>query len=87
MTLYTDFLFLTDDLDGFKLCRDTRFESSVSVILCTKGHIEVGYRGEMIRIAKDDFFIRVPRATEKGPFECSDDFAFKQVNIPIQLLS
>ena len=85
MTLYTDILFLTDDLDGFKLCRDTRFESSVSVILCTKGHIEVGYRGEMIRIAKDDFFIRVPRATEKGPFECSDDFAFKQVNIPIQL--
>ena len=85
MTLYTDYLFLTDEIEGFKLCRDTRFETSVTVILCTKGYIEVGYRGEMIRIAKDDFFIRVPRATEKGPFNHSDDFAFKQISIPIQL--
>ncbi len=68
MTLYTDSIFLTDELEGFKLCRDTRFESSVTAILCTNGYIEVGYRGEMIRIAKNDLFIRVPRATEKGPF-------------------
>ena len=85
MTLYTDFIFLTDEIDGFKLCRDTRFETSVSVILCAKGYIEVGYRGEMIRIAKDDIFIRVPRATEKGPFNHSEDFEFKQISIPIQL--
>ena len=85
MTLYTDFIFLTDEIEGFKLCRDTRFETSVSVILCTKGYIEVGYRGEMIRIAKDDIFIRVPRATEKGPFNHSEDFEFKQISIPIQL--
>jgi YesN/AraC family two-component response regulator len=39
----------------------------------------------MIRIAKDDIFIRVPRATEKGPFNCSEDFAFKQISLPIQL--
>ena len=85
MTLYTDFIFLTDEIEGFKLCRDTRFETSVSVILCTEGYIEVGYRGEMIRIAKDDIFIRVPRATEKGPFNHSEDFEFKQISIPIQL--
>ena len=85
MTLYSDYLFLTDELEGFKVCRDTRFETSVTVLLCTKGYIEVGYRGEMIRIAKDDIFIRVPRATEKGPFQCSDDFEFKQITIPIQL--
>lgn len=85
MTLYTDFIFLTDEIEGFKLCRDTRFETSVSVILSTEGYIEVGYRGEMIRIAKDDIFIRVPRATEKGPFNHSEDFEFKQISIPIQL--
>ena len=85
MTLYTDFIFLTDEIEGFKLCRDTRFETSVTVLLCTKGYIEVGYRGEMIRIAKDDIFIRVPRATEKGPFNHSEDFEFKQISIPIQL--
>ena len=85
MTLYTDYLFLTDEIEGFKLCRDTRFESSVTVLLCTNGFIEVSYRGEMIRIAKDDIFIRVPRATSKGPFECSEDFEFKQITIPAQL--
>ena len=85
MTLYTDFIFLTDEIEGFKMCRDTRFDSSVTVLLCLNGHIDVGYRGEMIRIAKDDIFIRVPRATEKGPFNHSDDFEFKQITIPIQL--
>lgn len=85
MTLYTDYLFLTDEIEGFKLCRDTRFETSVTALLCTKGYIDVGYRGEMIRIAKDDIFIRVPRATEKGPFNHSEDFAFKQISLPIQL--
>lgn len=85
MTLYTDSIFLTDELEGFELCRDTRFESSVTALLCTNGYIEVGYRGEMIRIAKDDLFIRVPRATEKGPFEVSEDFEFKQLSVPIQL--
>ncbi len=85
MTLYTDFIFLTDEIEGFKMCRDTRFDSSVTVLLCLNGHIDVWYRGEMIRIAKDDIFIRVPRATEKGPFNHSDDFEFKQITIPIQL--
>jgi YesN/AraC family two-component response regulator len=53
--------------------------------MCTKGEIKVGYRGEMIRIAKGDLFIRVPRATEKGPYEVSEDFEFKQLSVPIQL--
>lgn len=85
MVLYTDFIFLTDEIDGFKLCRDTRFDTSVTCLLCTKGYMDVSYRGEMIRIGKDDIFIRVPRATEKGPFEYSEDLEFKQVSIPIQL--
>lgn len=85
MILFSDILFLTDEIAGFCQCRDTRFESTVTVLLCTSGYIDVSYRGEMIRIAKDDIFIRVPYATQKGPFEYSDDFKFRMVNIPASL--
>lgn len=85
MTLFTDSIFLTNELEGFEKCRDTRFDTSTTVLLCTKGHIDVSYRGEMIRIDTNDVFVRVPYATEKGPFKWSDDFEFMQVSIPISL--
>jgi transcription elongation GreA/GreB family factor len=39
----------------------------------------------MLRIGKDDIFIRVPNATKLGPFEMSPDFRFMQISIPITL--
>ena len=85
MTLYTDSIFLTNETEGFKQCRDTRWEISTTVLLCTAGFIDVFYRGEMLRIGKDDIFIRVPNATKLGPFEMSPDFRFMQISIPITL--
>ncbi len=85
MTLFTDFLFLTDEVEGFKQCRETRSATSATAILCTKGYIDVFYRGEMIRIEKNDIFVRVPNATELGPYEISEDFQFKMLAIPIEL--
>ena len=85
MTLFTDSIYLTNELEGFKHCRDVRFDTSTTVLLCTRGHIDVSYRGEMIRIDTNDVFVRVPYATEKGPYECSKDFEFMQVSIPIAL--
>ena len=85
MTLSTDFIFLTTDIEGFKQCRDERFDTSTTALLCTKGYIEVSFKGQMLRIGKNDVFIRVPNATEKGPFTHSEDFQFKQISIPIRL--
>lgn len=85
MTLSTDFIFLTTDIEGFKQCRDERFDTSTTVLLCTQGYIEVSFKGQMLRIGKNDIFIRVPNATEKGPFTHSEDFQFKQISIPIKL--
>ena len=85
MTLFTDFIFLTNDVEGFKKCRETRSEVSTTALLCTAGHIDVFYQGKMLRIGKNDLFIRVPRATELGPYEISDDFEFMMLSIPISL--
>jgi len=85
MTLYTDFIFLTNEIDGFKLCRETRAESMTTVLLCKAGHIDVFYQGQMIRIGQNDIFIRVPNATELGPYVMSDDFQFMQISIPATL--
>jgi len=85
MTLFTDFIFLTNDVEGFKKCRETRSEVSTTALLCTAGHIDVFYQGKMLRIGKNDLFIRVPRATELGPYEISDDFEFMMISIPISL--
>lgn len=82
MLLSTDSILLTDDIDGFRLCRETRSEKSTTVLLCTAGHIDVYYRGQMLRIAKDELFIRIPRATELGPYQFSEDFQFMQISIP-----
>lgn len=85
MTLSTEFVFLTNEIEGFKLCRETRAQYMTTAILCLAGHIDVFYQGKMIRIAKDDIFIRVPHATELGPYEISKDFKFMQISIPVDL--
>ena len=85
MTLFTDFLFLTDEVEGFKQCRETRSAKSATALLCTRGYIDVFYRDEMLRIDKNHIFIRVPNATELGPYEISEDFQFKMIAIPIEL--
>lgn len=82
MTLFTDFIFLTNEVEGFKQCRETRSETSTTAILCTAGHINVYYRGEMLRINQNDLFVRVPNATELGPYEISPDFQFVMIAIP-----
>ena len=85
MTLSTEFVFLTNETEGFKLCRETRAEFMTTALLCLAGHIDVFYQGKMIRIGKDDIFLRVPRATELGPYEMSKDFRFMQISIPATL--
>lgn len=85
MTLSIDSLFLTNDVEGFRECREKRTLSSAStmtVLYCIEGHIDVFYRGEMIRIKKGDLFVRIPDFShELGPYEISPDFVFKQVTI------
>ena len=41
MTLSTDFIFLTNEVAGFKLGRETRSAGSTTVLLCTAGYIDV----------------------------------------------
>ena len=85
MTFSTDSVFLTDEIEGFRFARETRAETSTTVLLCLNGHIDVYYRGEMIRIGKKDIFIRIPMATQLGPYEYSDDFRFMMLQIPNEL--
>lgn len=84
MTLFTDSIFLTDEREGFRVCRETRTtaSSTMTIILCKEGFIDVYYHGEMIRINKNDLFVRIPDfCHELGPYEFSPDFEFEQVTI------
>ena len=48
MTLYTDSIFLTNDVEGFRECREKRTVSStatMTVLYCKQGFIDVYYRG------------------------------------------
>jgi len=86
MTLSNQYVYLTTDVDGFRVCRETRSESGMTVILCIAGHIDVFYKGKMIRIGKDDLFVRIPSYDiELGPYEYSDDYEFMQVTIDAQI--
>lgn len=86
MTLANQFVFLTTDMDGFRLCRNTRTEKGMTVILCTKGWIEVFVRGKMVRIEKDDLYVRIPAIDFKvGPYEVSDDYEFKQITMDAKI--
>ena len=87
MTLSNPYVFLTSDIEGFRECRETRSEKGMTVILCTSGHIDVYLRGRMVRIGKDDLFVRIPSYdTKLGPYEYSDDYAFKQVTIDAHII-
>ena len=84
MTLFTDSVFLTDDLEGFRTCRETRTTASATttILLCKAGYIDVFYHGEMIRINKDNLFVRVPDfSQELGPYAPSPDFEFMQLTL------
>lgn len=82
MTLSTEFVFLTTDIEGFRHCRETRSESGMTVILCKRGHIDLFMRGEMIRVSKDDMFVRIPTHDFKvGPYQNSEDYEFCQITV------
>ena len=82
MTLSNQYVFLTTDVDGFRTCRDTRSATGMTIIMCTRGHIDVYMYGEMVRVAKDDLFVRIPSYDfELGPYQMSDDYEFMQVTI------
>ena len=84
MILFTDSIFITDEAEGFRICRETRTTSSatMTVLLCKEGYIDVFYHGAMIRINKGDLFVRIPDFTRQlGPYEMSENFEFKQITI------
>ena len=84
MILYTDSLFLTDEKEGFRICRETRTTSSstMTVLFCKAGYIDVFYHGGMIRINAGDLFVRIPDFTQPlGPYEMSPDFKFMQMTM------
>ena len=84
MTLFTEHLFLTNDVEGFRQCREKRTTSAttMTVLYCKEGYIDVFYHGEMIRIKKGDLFVRIPDFTHQlGPYVMSPDFAFEQITV------
>lgn len=88
MTLFTDSIFLTNEVEGFRECREKRSTAvnTMTVLLCTAGHIDVYYHDEMIRIHKDDLFVRIPDFNyQLGPYEMSPDFEFMQVTVDASL--
>lgn len=90
MTLSTDYIFITNEVEGFRECREKRTTSAstMTTILCTKGYIDVFYHGEMIRINADDLFVRIPDfSQELGPYEMSSDFEFLQVTISASIFN
>ena len=90
MILFTDSIFLTDEIEGFRQCRENRSTASntMTVLLCTAGYIDVYYHDAMIRIHENDLFVRIPDHNYKlGPYEMSPDFAFKQVTVDAEIFS
>ena len=84
MTLFTEHLFLTNDVEGFRQCREKRTTSAttMTVLYCKGGYIDVYYHGEMIRIKKGDLFVRIPDFTHQlGPYVMSPDFQFEQITV------
>ena len=84
MTLSTESIFLTNDAEGFRECREKRTTASatMTVMLCKAGFIDVFYHGKMIRINPNDLWVRIPDHSQQlGPYEMSPDFQFEQVTI------
>ena len=85
MILHNEYLFLTDEVAGFRQFRETLSETSTTMVYCKKGHIDVFFHGKMLRVNQDELLIRIPRATELGPYEFSEDFEFLELAIPNKL--
>ena len=88
MTLFTDSLFLTDEKEGFRVCRETRSTASntMTVLLCKAGYIDVYYHEQMLRIRPNELFIRIPDFNyQLGPYEMSPDFEFEQVTVSAEI--
>ena len=84
MTLSTENIFLTDEKEGFRICRETRTTSTatMTVLFCEKGYIDVHYHGAMFRINAGELFVRIPDFSQPlGPYVMSPDFEFKQVTV------
>lgn len=82
MTLFTDSIFLTNEIAGFEQCRNTRSTTSMTVICCLKGHIALELGGEMVQIDENDLFVRVPSQSFKpGPYEFSEDVQFIELSV------
>ena len=84
MTLFTDYLYLTDEKEGFRDCRENRSTASntMTVLFCEDGYIDVMYHNEFLRINKGELFVRIPDFRQTlGEYVMSPDFAFKQVTI------
>ena len=82
MILFTDSLFITDEKEGFRICRETRTSctATMTVMLCTAGYIDVYFHGSYIRIHPNEMFVRIPDFSQPlGPYEMSPDFEFMQV--------
>lgn len=82
MILHNEYLFLTDEVAGFRQFRETLSETSSTMVLCKKGYVDVFFHGEMLRVSQNELLIRIPRATELGPYEFSEDFEFLELAIP-----
>ena len=85
MILFTDSIFITDEAEGFRICRETRTTSSsmtMTLMLCTAGYIDLYYHGEMLRVRQGDLFVRIPDFTQPiGEYKMSEDFKLKHVAI------
>ena len=82
MTLFTDTLFITDEIAGFRQCRKSRSEVSMTILLCKAGAIDVVLNRKTIHIGPNDIFVRIPTyGAELGPYDYTEDFEFKQVTI------
>ena len=88
MILFTDKIFLTDEKEGFRQCRETRTTASntMTVLLCEKGYIDVYYHSAMLRINEGEIFVRIPDFLQQlGPYIMSPDFEFKQITIEAEI--
>ena len=88
MTYYTDSVFLTNEVEGFRECREKRSTAAntMTVLYCEAGHIDVYYHNAMIRIHAGELFVRLPDFTRQlGPYEMSPDFKFYQVTIDARI--
>ena len=82
MTLFTDSIFLTNELEGFRMCRESRSVDSVTVILCTAGSMDLFLNGHMNHVGANDLWIRIPLyGRQLGEYKISPDCEFMQLTV------